>query len=168
MAAGYEQHDKMYGANSGVAFAGDGKAWHLSGSYRLGSVLLGGMMTEQEGEPAAGSNVKVKAYQLGAEWKIQGPHNLHVGYTVADDVTGTAGAVLTNSRSAANATGDTGAKMWQIRYLHDFSKRTVGTIGYISLKNDTQGMYTLGGLSFTTTSVGAKDSAFALSIAHRF
>jgi len=167
LAAGYEQHDKLYGANA-AAFAGDGKGWHLTASYRLGDVVLGGMLTEQKGEPAAGQNAKVKAYQLGAEWKIQGPHNLHFGYTVADDVKGTAGAVLSNSRAPVNALGETGAKMWQIRYLHDFSKRTVGTIGYVSLKNDTRGMYALGGLSFTTTSVGAKDSAFALSIAHRF
>ena len=169
VAAGYEQHDKMYNANvANSTFAGDGKGWHLSGSYQLGGVRLGGMFTEQKGEPAAGQSVKVKAYQLGAEWKIQGPHNVHFGYTVADDVTGTAAAVLSPNRPAANALGNTGAKMWQIRYLHDFSKRTQGTIGYVSLKNETAALYTLGGLATTTTSLGAKDSAFALSIAHRF
>jgi hypothetical protein len=59
-----------------------------------------------------------------------------------------------------------GAKLWQIRYLHDFSKRTVGSIGYVNLKNDVSGTYDLMGVSGTGT--GAKSSAVALSIQHRF
>ena len=184
LAAGYEQHTKAY--NNGAAavpsgvntagtafttpvaavpatFAGDESGWFVSGAYNLGSVRVGALATEQKADTAVATNAKVRAYHLGAEWKIQGPHNLHVGYTIADDVTGN-GAM--GSRPAANALGNTGAKLYQIRYLHDFSKRTVGTVGYVNLKNEASANYDLGGM--TGTGTGNKSSAFVLSIAHRF
>jgi hypothetical protein len=61
---------------------------------------------------------------------------------------------------------DNGAKLWQIRYLHDLSKRTTASIGYVNLKNDISGTYDLMGVAGTGT--GAKSSAVAMSIAHRF
>ncbi|MGE0557098.1 MAG: hypothetical protein AB7E73_16680, partial [Burkholderiales bacterium] len=104
---------------------------------------------------------------LGVEWKLSGPHNLHFGYTVADDTDGPVGAALgVSSRPASTGLGNTGAKMWQVRYLHNFSKRTTGSIGFVSLKNDTAGTYDLGGLS--GTGAGAKNRAIAYSIQHRF
>ena len=185
LGAGYEKHTKAY--NNGVAgaagtvntagapvagttavaatFAGDESGWHVSGAYTLGSVRLGALATEQKADTGVGANAKVRAYHLGAEWKLSGPHNLHFGYTIADDMKGTAGAAM-GSRPVVSAAGNTGAKLYQIRYLHDFSKRTVGTIGYVNLKNDTSANYDLGGM--TGTGTGAKNSAFVLSIAHRF
>ncbi len=169
VAGGYEQHDKMYNANvANSTFAGDGKGWHLGAEYTLGSVKLGGIFTEQKGQQAAATNTKVKAWQLGAEWNIAGPHNLHFGYTVADDMKGTNGADQ-GSRPLVSATGasNTGAKLYQIRYVHAFSKRTQGTVGYVNLKNDTSANYNLGGIT-GVAGAGSKDSAVAFSIAHRF
>ena len=185
LGAGYEKHTKAY--NNGVAgaagtvntagapvagttavaatFAGDESGWHVSGAYTLGSVRLGALATEQKADTGVAANAKVRAYHLGAEWKISGPHNLHFGYTIADDMKGTAGAAM-GSRPVVSAAGNTGAKLYQIRYLHDFSKRTQGTIGYVNLKNDSSANYDLGGLGGTGT--GAKNSAFVLSVAHRF
>lgn len=164
LGAGYEQHDKMYNANGAGTFAGDGEGWHLGASYKFGSVKFGGVYTNQEGDPAAGANAKAKAWQLGAEWKISGPHNLAFAYTQADDMKGTAGASLGPVRP--NVGTDTGAKLWQVRYLHDFSKRTVGSIGYVALKNDMNANYDLGGVS--GSAAGAKHRAFALSLQHKF
>jgi predicted porin len=189
VAAGYEKHTKAY--NNGTAavpggvgatgagapspfapvaavpatFAGDESGWFLSGAYRFGDVRLGALWTEQKADTGIGINAKVQAWHLGAEWKIQGPHNLAVGYTQADDMKGTVGAAM-GARPTVTAGGNTGAKLYQIRYLHDFSKRTVGTIGYVNLKNDSSANYDLGGM--TGTGTGAKSSAFVLSIAHRF
>jgi len=70
------------------------------------------------------------------------------------------------SRPAVAAAGNTGATLYQIRYLYDFSKRTVGTIGYVSLDNDLSGTYDLGGM--TGTGTGNKSSAIALSLSHKF
>jgi hypothetical protein len=161
LAAGYEQHSKAYAAG------GDEDGYHLSVAYTLPMGLkLGFMYTEQEADTAVGATAEVKAYQLGAEWKISGPHNVHIGYTVADDMDGTVGAAM-GSRPVVTAASDTGAKMWQIRYVHDLSKRTWIGAGYVQLKADASANYTLGGLSAANGN-GGKDRAFAVNMNHRF
>jgi predicted porin len=185
LAAAYEKHTKAYSngvapaagtvstAGAAVAgtvgavstFAGDEEGWYVAGAYQLGSVKLGAQYTQQEADTGIGATAKAKAYQLGAEWKVAGPHNVHFGYTVADDMKGTVGAAM-GSRPTVTALSNTGAKLWQVRYLYDFSKRTVGTIGYVSLKNDASANYDLGGM--TGTGTGAKNSAFAMSLSHKF
>jgi predicted porin len=185
LAAGWEQHTNAYSngvaaaagtvSTAGVAvagtvgsnstFAGDESGWHLSAAYTLKNGLkLGAVYTKQEADTGPGANAENTAYQLGLEWKISGPHNVHFGYTVADSSEGTLGAAMAGRPAVAPAAN--GAKLWQIRYLHDFSKRTVGSIGYVNLKNDVSGTYDLMGVSGTGT--GAKSSAVALSIQHRF
>jgi len=185
LSAGWEQHTKAY--NNGVAaaagtvstagaavagtvgsnatFAGDETGWHLSGAYTLGNGLkLGVTYTQQEADTAVGANAEATAWQIGAEWKLSGPHNVHFGYTKADSSEGTLGAAMAG-RPAVGAASN-GAKLWQIRYLHNLSKRTTASIGYVNLKNDVSGTYDLMGVSGTGT--GAKSSAVALSIQHRF
>jgi len=185
LAAAYEKHTKAYSngvapaagtvntAGAAVAgtvgsvstFAGDEEGYLLAGSYQLGSVKLGALYTHQEADTGIGATAKISAYHLGAEWKLAGPHNLHFGYTEAGDMKGTAGAAM-GSRPAVAAAGNTGAKLYQVRYLYDFSKRTTGTIGYVSLKNDLSGTYDLGGM--TGTGTGNKSSAIAMSLSHKF
>jgi len=166
LAAAYEKHTKAYPNAAGAAtFAGDEEGWYVAAAYQLGSVKLGGQLTEQKADTAVNTNAKAKAYQLGAEWKVAGPHNVHFGYTVADDMKGTVGATM-GSRPVVNAANNTGAKLWQVRYLYDISKRTTASIGYVSLKNDASANYALGGM--TGTGTGAKNSAFALSLTHKF
>jgi len=166
LAAAYEKHTKAYPNAAGAAtFAGDEEGWYVAAAYQLGSVKLGGQLTEQKADTAVNTNAKAKAYQLGAEWKVAGPHNVHFGYTVADDMKGTVGAAM-GSRPVVNAANNTGAKLWQVRYLYDISKRTTASIGYVSLKNDASANYDLGGM--TGTGTGAKNSAFALSLSHKF
>jgi len=162
LAAAYEKHTKAYGT---ATFDGDEEGYLLAGSYQLGSVKLGALYTHQEADTAVATTAKISAYHLGAEWKVAGPHNLHFGYTQAGDMKGTAGAAM-GSRPVVAAAGATGAKLYQVRYLYDFSKRTTGTIGYVSLKNDLSGTYDLGGM--TGTGTGAKSSAIALSLSHKF
>ena len=165
LSAGWEEHTGAYpnvAAPGAATFSGDETGWHISGAYTLGNGLkLGATFTEQEADNAVASTSKNKAYQLGAEWKLKGPHNVHFGYTVADDSKGTG---TTTGRPAAGA--ETGAKLWQIRYLHNLSKRTTASIGYVNLKNDIGGTYDLMGVGGTGT--GAKSSAVAMSLQHRF
>jgi predicted porin len=168
VAAAYQKHSKLVGANGAPgAFSGDQEGYHVSGNYTFGNVKVGGVFTHQESEAAAGVTAEVDAYHLGAEWKLGGPHNLHFGYTVADDIDGPVGAALgVSSRPASTGTGDTGAKIWQIRYVHQLSKRTTASLGYVNLKNDTSATYDLGGVS--GTGAGAKNRAIAYSIQHKF
>ena len=171
LGVGFEKHTNAYMnvAQPGLAtFAGDEEGYHVSGSYTLPMGLkLGATFTEQKADTAVGTNAKVKAYHLGAEWKFSGPHGVALSYTNADDIKGTTGAAM-GSRPVVTALSDTGAKLWQIRYLHDLSKRTQAQVGYASLKNDNAASYDLGGLAYSAASSGAKQRAVAVSITHKF
>ena len=159
---GYSENSKAYNAG---AFAGDEDAWHINASYQLGSVKLGGAYTKQDADTAVATNAKVSAWHLGAEWKIAGPHNVHFGYTEVDDMKGTAGAAM-GTRPVVNAAGSTGAKLWQIKYQHDLSKRTFAGVGYTHLKNDRNAGYNLGGLG--SSNVGSKNKGIVFNVGHRF
>ena len=114
-----------------ATFSGDESGYHLSAAYTLGNGLkMGFTYIAMEADTGVGATAKSKNYQLGAEWKISGPHNLHFGYPVADSMNGTVGATM-GGRPAVGV-ADNGAKLWQIRYLHDLSKRTTASIGNMS------------------------------------
>ncbi len=159
---GYSENSKAYNT---ATWAGDEDAWHINASYQLGSVKLGGAFTKQDADTALGANAEVKAWHLGAEWKIAGPHNVHFGYTEVDDMKGTAGAAM-GTRPVVNAAGSTGAKLWQIKYQHDLSKRTFAGVGYTHLKNDANANYNLGGLGVRGN--GTKNKGVVFNIGHRF
>ncbi len=171
LAVGYEKHTNAYPnvAQPGLAtFAGDEEGYHVSASYTLPRGLkLGATFTEQEADTTAAATAKVKVYHVGAEWKFSGPHGVALGYTNADDVRGPALAAM-GARPVATGLDNTGARLWQIRYLHDLSKRTQAQIGYVSLKNDSAASYDLGGLAYAAAASGAKQRAVAVSITHRF
>lgn len=160
--AAYELHEKYY------AFGGDETGYHVGGSYTFGNGLkIGGLWAHMEADTAAAASADVDVWHIGLEWKISGPHGIAASYSEADDMSGTAGATM-GLRPVVNAAGSTGAKLWQIRYVHDFSKRTQGQIGYVELKNDSNASYDLGGLSYAAAATGAKQKAFAVSIGHKF
>jgi predicted porin len=62
---------------------------------------------------------------------------------------------------------DTGAKLYQIRYVYTFSKRTEFNAGYVRLHNDDGAAYNLGGLN-GAHAPGEKQQAVALSMRHTF
>ncbi|MDP2398740.1 MAG: porin [Burkholderiales bacterium] len=162
---GWAENSKTYAAGT------DSDAWHLSAAYQLGDVRLGGAYVRMDGNPTAATNVERTNWHLGAEWKVQGPHNVHFGYTHVGDVKGTAGSTLGGGAAsvnnpAVNAAGDTGAKLWQVKYVHDLSKRTFTSVGYTHLKNDRFGNYNLGGLGLANA--GSKNKGFVANIGHRF
>jgi len=152
-------YDKHYHVNGN---GNDATGYHVSAEYTLGSVKLGGVYTVQKVETAATTSAKVKAYLVGAEWNIAGPHNLHASYVVAGDLTGS-GTYVNRGVAGAN----TGAKLYQVRYVNDLSKRTQASIGYVLLKQDTAANYFLGGYA-STNGTGGTDSAVAVSLLHTF
>ncbi|MDP2398739.1 MAG: porin [Burkholderiales bacterium] len=162
---GWAENSKTYAAGT------DSDAWHLSAAYQLGSVRLGGAYVRMDGNPTAATSVKRENYHLGAEWKLAGPHNVHFGYTRAGDTKGTVASTLGGGAAsvnnpAVNAAGNTGAKLWQVKYVHDLSKRTFTSVGYTHLKNDTNGNYNLGGLGLANA--GSKNKGVVVNIGHRF
>ncbi len=156
LGVGYSQQDKIF------ATGGDEKGWHLSAAYTFGSVKVGGAYTNQEWDPTAATSGEVDAWHLGVEWKLGGPHMIAFGYTQADDIDGNSAAV-TGQRAASGV--NTGAKLWQIRYQHDLSKRTWVGGGYVRLNNEANAVYDLGGFA---AGAGADQKGFALQVGHRF
>ena len=77
---------------------------------------------------------------------------------------GSAGGTLTGNGGA----GSTGGHIWQVQYVYNASKRTEFTAGYVSLSNDANAKYTLGGLNAGAIQSGQNQSAFAVSMKNTF
>ena len=178
VSAAYERHDEFNGAGRNA----DDSGWHVGAAYTWGPVRVGANYSRQKfetGTTAAPTDSRVSAWSIGVDWKIVGPHGLRAAYVNAGDVKGTPGAVaIAGSGSirpavpAAGAPNNTGADMWQIRYVYTFSKRTEFNFGYVKLDND--GNATTGGAAYTLGGLGAavapgnNQDAWAASLRHRF
>ena len=156
LGAAYDKHKDVNGLGL------DATGYHGSAENTLGSVKLGGVYTVQKVETAATTPAQVKAYLVGAEWNIAGPHSVHASLVQAGDITGS--GTYTN-RGVAGA--NTGAKYYQVRYVNELSKRTQAQVGYILLKQDTSANYFLGGYA-SANGTGSKNSAYAVSLTHSF
>ncbi len=185
----YERHNKFGGGGAPAATGGDtnDRGWHLGAAYTWGPVRVGGVYTEQKFEATnAGAEAKYKAFHVGVDWTIVGPHGLRAGYTHARDAKGSytvaqgAGAAPVNAGftgtyrpapcytplGGATSCNDTGAKLYQIRYVYTFSKRTEFDFGYVRLNNDSRAAYALGGV--VSPNNGEKQSAWAMAMRHTF
>ncbi len=180
LSAAYERHNDSYvngtgGATGTTAIgttaatqAGDETGWLLGASYRFANkVTFGGMYTRQKAE-VAGLNSRVNAWQLGVDWSLGGPHSIKAAYTNAGDHKGT--STVLQRRPAVVATNDNGAQMYQARYFYAFSKRTDFSVGFNHLKNEDNAGYRINALggSGAGGQLGAKHTAYAMAIDHRF
>ena len=77
---------------------------------------------------------------------------------------GAAGGTLT----ANGGSGASGGNIWQIQYVYNASKRTEFTVGYVSLSNDANAKYTLGGLNAGAVQAGQNQNAVAVSMKNTF
>jgi predicted porin len=173
VSGGYEQH-RQYAGAAGPDGSKD-TGWHLGAAYTWGPVRVGGLYTQQKFDvPAgvAGGEVKAKAWHAGVDWTIAGPHGLRASYTQAGNMGGAAGVLIGTAsgpgyRPAPTPGTDTGAKLYQIRYVYTFSKRTEFNVGYVRLNNDNGAAYNLGGLNGAHAN-GENQSAVAFSMRHTF
>jgi predicted porin len=168
--AGYEIH-KNFGTGALGANTDDDKGWHIGAAYKLGGRFnIGGLYTKQEFQQAAAATYERKAWTLGIEANLAGPGAIEASYTEADKASGPAGTATPGSPypaiPAAGLANNTGAKLWQIKYVHSFSKRTQVYGGYSKLENDSAAAYTLGGLA--TPTAGSDQDAFVIGVDHRF
>ena len=162
---GWEKHNDFGGVGL------DDTAWALAGRYKFGKVLVGAAFNKQDYDGAAGASADRKAWTLGVEFNVSGPHNIEASYTEADDVKGTAGFTPSTLLPAPGA--NTGAKQWQIAYRHVLSKRTDARIAYVMVDNDSgTNSYTLNGISSSPLppagSLGEKQSGVSLLVKHVF
>ena len=179
VSGGFEQHREFAGAIGPDSSKDNG--WHIGAAYTWGPVRFGGQYTEQRFDTTAG-DVKAKAWHVGVDWRIVGPHGLRAAFTQARDVSGPAGfgtAVVGGVGGsfiggAASGAGyrpapgnDTGANLMQVRYVYTFSKRTEFNVGYVYLNNDSNAGYRLGGLGQQIQN-GDNENAWAFSVRHTF
>ena len=137
----------------------------------MGPVRFGGLYTRQKFD-VIGGDVTAKAWHAGVDWTIAGPHGLKAAYTQAGNMTGVAGALVgtvsgPGYRPAPAPGMDTGAKLYQIRYVYTFSKRTEFNAGFVKLHNDNAAAYNLGGLGAAHVA-GDSQNAWAVSMRHTF
>lgn len=168
----YEKHKDI----TGSAGAGDDDGWVVGASYTFPNRLkVGGQFTRQKWDVQNGAAMtegKVNAWHVGIDWMISGPHGIRAAYTQAGDVKGNTVAFLGSGPGVAGAMvrpaagGNTGAQLWQIRYVHALSKRTEFTAGFVKLKNESAARYQLGGM--VNASLGNDPSAIAIALDHRF
>ena len=170
----YEKHKDITGA----AAARDDKGWVLGGTYTFANNLkLGALWSRQRMESGTAllpTEAKVSTWHIGMDWMISGPHGVRAAVSSANNMKGNSLAAIGQRPAALNTapgvvgfiSGDTGARLWQVRYVHQLSKRTELTLGYVKLKNDRFAAYQLGGVS--ANGPGEDQSAFAMGMYHRF
>lgn len=161
LGAGYERHNQV----GAVGGSNDDTGWTLSATYNVGAVKLGGTYIRQNYDTSTTTSSKKKAYNLGVAWNISGPHSLQAAYTVADSISGNGAAI--NAATVPAAGPNTGAKLYQVSYVHTFSKRTYGRLGYVKINNDAAASYNLGGAA-AVSAAGQSQSAWAMYLSHNF
>ena len=152
--------------NQQGAFDGrDDQLYALGINYAWNMLKFGFVMTSIESERgAAGPSQERDSYNFALDWKLGGPGMVRFGITHAGE---------TDIGVACATCGS--ATQYQISYLHSFSKRTTGTIGYVILDNGSGGVYNLqaqaqGVVGGAPGNVfpGDKASAFMVGLNHTF
>ena len=165
LSAGYERHSN-FGAVGG---GNDDRGWTLNAAYTFGEVKVAAAYIDTKYEMSATTDLKKKNWMIGTEWRINGPHNVEASYVRAGDSKGTAIASpsLAGNGPIALPGPNTGAKLYQVAYRHDFSKRTDAKLAYVKLNNDSAASYSLGGLAVPTIA-GTNQNAWVLYVSHKF
>jgi predicted porin len=156
---GYAAMDDNQSTQTGAAFAGEKQTAMLVGAtYTMGPIKLGVLWTSIDSDATATTTVERDSYEVAALWSIGGPGKLRFSYASAGDYKG-------NDASATAA--NQGTTMYSASYLHSFSKRTTGTVGYSVVDNDTNGVYNFAGRT-SNILPGDKASVIFLQLEHSF
>ncbi len=169
LAAAYEQHNDFGGPGL------DDFGWHVIGAYTFAGVFrLGGIYERLEYETAIGAETRARNWAIYGDWQIQGPHQLRLGFTRAQDSKGNGAAVnsvgaplgtVTTQTGVVVPAGNNGADLWSIMYAYNLSKRT-SIYGFFSkLNNDSAGLYRF---HRVIRSTGQDQDAFGFGFRHRF
>jgi predicted porin len=147
----------------------DDDVWVFGINYTFGNFKLGFVATQLDAERLAAVPVDVERrnYNVALEWSLGGPHSLLFGWTHAGQTEGSAiGAGALNSGQTFTTLNTGSGNIWQVAYGYRFSKRTEGSIGYITVDNGDGGVHSLQGLGSVTP--GERSSAINLQLTHSF
>lgn len=159
----YVKHDDNAVSSNflGGALGDEETAWLAGVTYQWGQWKGGLTYANNKAEDNTGASVERNSWNLAVDFDLPGPGLIRAGYTQAGDYEGSGGAP---------AGTDTGAKQWQIGYIHSFSKRTNVGIAYVKLDNDNNGTYNLTNLDSGAGNVFPGDgaSAVVVNLTHTF
>jgi predicted porin len=130
-----QRGDMLYGYYKFAGFK-VGLAWNrsrLNTPFDIGNVGGGTKVAQRD------------AWSVPVSWTF-GPHTIMGHYTKANKI---------KSDVDGTVTDDTGAKMVQLAYLYDFSKRTSVGFTYAKISNDRNASYNL----FTSQALGSNDAS---------
>jgi len=149
----------------------DDDVWVVGINYTFGNFKVGFVATQLDVERlAAGGVVDAdrRNYNVALEWNLGGPHSLMFGWTHAGETDGSAiGAGALNSGNTFTTLNTGSANIYQVSYSYKFSKRTEGSIGFITVDNGDGGVHSLQGLSGSMVP-GERSSAVNLQLIHTF
>jgi predicted porin len=136
-------------------------AYQLGGQYTFGEYSVGGMYevtsSNQKGVSASADFDQSQAtYALTGAYK-SGPHEFHLRYAVAADVTGSTGTT-TNKLNT-----DTGATQYSLMYAYEVNKYVKFVSSYTNLTNAKNAKFT--SASSFAVDTGATMSQFAIGLA---
>ncbi len=137
-------------------------AYQLGGQYTFGEYSVGGMYevtsSNQKGVSAAKDFDQSQAtYALIGAYK-SGPHEAHLRYAVASDVTGNTGTTALKA--------DTGATQYSLMYAYEINKSVKFVSSYTNLANKANAKFT--SASGFAVDTGATMSQIAIGLAATF
>jgi len=168
---GYEKHDD-FGASAVGGQDQSDDAWTISAAYTFMNKIKVGVAyidAEYDGPTGTGTSLDKENLLVGVDWKVAGPHSVHLAFVDAGDSDGSATALAGQGSigDVAPSGPDTGAQWYSIAYQYAFSKRTSARFGYVVVDNDTNAGYTLGGLSNAGVG-GQEQEAIVMYLQHNF
>ena len=160
----YEDNKTVASTTSDLAY----KNWRTGVGYSFAGFKVG-LAFERikgDGKATATTNYRVKrdAWYVPVSYQM-GNNTLKFAYTQAGKSNQNTGGVDTS--------GSDGAKQWSLGLDHAMSKRTNVYALYSQVRNDTNGVYSLGGAgtgiaSVIPASYGEKPKAFSVGMVHKF
>ncbi|OGA23490.1 MAG: hypothetical protein A3I02_13260 [Betaproteobacteria bacterium RIFCSPLOWO2_02_FULL_67_26] len=183
--AAYENHSDYNPASQAIGTAaaaysgGTDTNWTLVAGYTFAGVFnLRGMYSKSDYDTTNTTSLDVDGWGLFADWKIQGPHTLRFSYVDVDSPGGSsavnvgsykgplgAGCAGGTGVSTVSCASGTGAKHWGLAYSYSFSKRTMGTLAYVAMDNETNATFSKGKVA---ASSGNKQTSAGVILQHRF
>jgi len=153
---GYEKHTDGQTVASGGLDGTSESMTTLGASYVLGPVKFGFTFTDFDADTdTIGNDLKRKSWLIGADWKVTPAGTVRVAFMEAGEYKGSDGFE------------NTGAKQYNIHYIHAFSKRTWGAIYYVKVDNDSNGFYNYHGFN-TNVMLGDSAGAIVIQAQHNF
>jgi predicted porin len=172
----YNPANQTIGTGAAQYAGGDDDNWQIVVGYTFAKQFnIRGQYTESRYDVTNTTNVKANGWGVYADWNVQGPHTLRAQYVKIGDAKGNATVSTGNLKGPMSAgcgpmsnvscMGNTGAHQWGLAYSYAFSKRTMGSIAYVRMSNDSGATYSKGKVGATA---GNSQTSAGVILQHRF